>query len=239
MAGPDDTRRARQAQQAVLTALNRPAWLTGGVGIGCAGRWREAKGWGGEAIGAPLPCTPAVIVGVLAQEHVALARSVVGDSVYGVPVVFQVVGRIVAQTGMESQDEAVARAREAKDVVRATLNRPAWGRGVGLGCVAKLGETWVHAGPDAPCQPAVYVMVQRPEHVPLARAVVGQSVYGIPVVIEAVGDFELAGSDARPPPTSPPPFGKPEGHIGGSYAWWWWNFGRPAGMPYEPREGEP
>lgn len=36
------------------------------------------------------------------------------------------------------------------------------------------------------------------------------------------------------PPTSPPPFERPEGHIGGSYDWWWWNFGRPAGEPYQP-----
>ncbi len=38
----------------------------------------------------------------------------------------------------------------------------------------------------------------------------------------------------RPAPTSPPPFGRPAGHIGGSYEHWWWNFGRPAGMPYAP-----
>ena len=36
------------------------------------------------------------------------------------------------------------------------------------------------------------------------------------------------------PPTRPPPFGRPVGHVGGSYDWWWWNFGRPAGTPYEP-----
>jgi hypothetical protein len=36
------------------------------------------------------------------------------------------------------------------------------------------------------------------------------------------------------PPTRPPPFGNPPGHIGGSYDWWWWHFGRPAGMRYAP-----
>lgn len=35
-------------------------------------------------------------------------------------------------------------------------------------------------------------------------------------------------------PTSPPPFGRPAGHIGGTYDWWWYNFGRPAGMKYRP-----
>jgi hypothetical protein len=35
-------------------------------------------------------------------------------------------------------------------------------------------------------------------------------------------------------PTSPPPFGRPAGHIGGTYDWWWFNFGRPAGMKYRP-----
>lgn len=37
-------------------------------------------------------------------------------------------------------------------------------------------------------------------------------------------------------PTSPPPFGAPPWAIGGSYDWWWWNFGRPVGIPYEPPE---
>ena len=36
------------------------------------------------------------------------------------------------------------------------------------------------------------------------------------------------------PPTSPPPFGRPAGHIGGTYDWWWWNFGRRSGMKYNP-----
>lgn len=35
-------------------------------------------------------------------------------------------------------------------------------------------------------------------------------------------------------PTSPPPFGRPPGHVGGSYDWWWWNFGRRGGHPYTP-----
>jgi hypothetical protein len=38
----------------------------------------------------------------------------------------------------------------------------------------------------------------------------------------------------RVPPTTPPPFGRPPGHIGGTYDWWWWNFGRDSGMPYAP-----
>lgn len=38
----------------------------------------------------------------------------------------------------------------------------------------------------------------------------------------------------RVAPATPPPFGAPHGHVGGSYDWWWWNFGRPAGMPYRP-----
>jgi hypothetical protein len=36
------------------------------------------------------------------------------------------------------------------------------------------------------------------------------------------------------PPQTPPPFGAPKGAVGGSYDWWWWNFGRPAGLPYAP-----
>jgi hypothetical protein len=35
-------------------------------------------------------------------------------------------------------------------------------------------------------------------------------------------------------PVSPPPFGQPAGHIGGSYDWWWWSIGRLNGAPYQP-----
>lgn len=48
----------------------------------------------------------------------------------------------------------------------------------------------------------------------------------------------LLDSHPCPAPTSPPPFGRPHGHIGGSYDWWWWNIGRPAGMPYAPSRME-
>ncbi len=61
----------------------------------------------------------------------------------------------------------------------------------------------------------------------LVPAVIGGyvvDVTGVPVPQQA----------GRAPPTSPPPFGNPHGHIGGSYDYWWWNFGRPAGMPYRP-----
>lgn len=37
-------------------------------------------------------------------------------------------------------------------------------------------------------------------------------------------------------PEAPPPFGSPAGHVGGSYDWWWWNFGRAGGHPYAPPE---
>jgi hypothetical protein len=236
MTRPPTKQQARLAQRAILGVLDRPSWARG-VGITCAGPWLGAEGWGGVEPGDPLPCTHAVAVNVRDDEDVELARSLVGDNVYGVPVVFQAVGDIVAQTGYAgADDEATERARYAKGIVRDLLNRPSWGRGVGLTCAA-LGETWAHAGPDAPCRPAVGVMVQRPEHVALARNILGSAVYGVPVVIEAVGDFYPAQNDVgRAPPTSPPPFGNPEGHIGGSYDWYWWNFGRHAGVPYEPTD---
>lgn len=130
-------------------------------------------------------------------------------------------------------DWATARARYAKGVVRDILNRPSWGRGVGIGCAAMLGEVWIRR--TSQCIPAVYIMVQRPEHIALARGLVGQSVYGVPVVIEAVGDL-VAQASVSGAPTSPPPFGQPDGHLGGSYDWWWWSIGRHAGMAYEPTD---
>ena len=237
MIQPPTKQQARLAQRAVLGVLDRPSWGRG-VGITCAGPWRGAEGWGGFEPGDPLPCSHAVAVNVRDDEDVEMARRLVGDNVYGVPVVFKAVGDIVAQTGYAgADDEATERARYAKAIVRDTLNRPSWGRGVGLTCAGLLGETWTPAGPDAPCRPAVGVMVQRPEHVALARALLGDAVYGVPVVIEAVGDFYPAQDDVgRAPPTSPPPFGQPEGHIGGSYDWYWWNFARPRGEPYEPTD---
>lgn len=40
-------------------------------------------------------------------------------------------------------------------------------------------------------------------------------------------------------PTSAPPFGRPAGHVGGSYDWWWWSFGRRGGHPYVPQTATP
>jgi len=113
-------------------------------------------------------------------------------------------------------------ARAAKNIARQILNRPPWGRGIGLGC---LNEAWVDAG--GVCVPAVRLGVQRQEHVAIARRLLGESILGVPVLIDVVGDFYA--SDA-----ASPPFGQPAGHVGGSYDWWWARFGRPAGMPYAP-----
>jgi hypothetical protein len=89
------------------------------------------------------------------------------------------------------------RARFAKGVVRDLLNRPAWGRGVGLGCAALLGETWLRDRGGQPCLRAVYVMVQKPEHIALARQLVGDTMCGVPIVIEAVGDIVAQTAGAR------------------------------------------
>ena len=117
-------------------------------------------------------------------------------------------------------------ARAAKNIAKQTLNRPPWGRGIGIGC---LGETWLDTGGGA-CVPAVRVGVQRPEHVAIARELLGDSILGVPVVVEVVGDIY----PQRRAPTSPPPFGSTEGSTGGSYDYWWWTFGRPSGTPYRP-----
>lgn len=125
-------------------------------------------------------------------------------------------------------------ARLAKSYIAYVLNRPSWGRGVGLTCAGMWGGDsagWGRPRPGEPCVPAVAVGVQAPEHIELARRRVGDTVYGVPVVFDVVGDIiAQVGSQ----PSSPPPFGQPEGHLGGSYDWWWWTFGRPAGMPYSP-----
>lgn len=224
MAGMATMDQTRKAQKAILRIL--PGELrSGGVGLTLA---RDAMAPGS-------PSMNAVLVNVQREEDIALARELLGgDEVLGVPVVFKAVGRIFAYAGaaelaMEPQpsDQAAkGHARRAKESIRRMLNRPSWGRGVGLTYVRDT-----QAPADAPGQYAVLVNVQRDEHVPMARAIVGDVVLGVPVFYEAVGDFYAAPSQA---PTEPPAFGRPEGHIGGSYEWWWWNFGRPAGMPYDP-----
>jgi hypothetical protein len=115
---------------------------------------------------------------------------------------------------MRTEDRA--RARLAKAAVRDALNRPSWGRGVGIGCAALLGETWMRTADPRVCVPAVYVMVQRREHVALARGLLGDSVYGVPIVIEPVGDFHALGADVPPMPAGygpaqslPPGWGMP------------------------------
>jgi hypothetical protein len=82
----------------------------------------------------------------------------------------------------------IERARFAKGVVRDLLNRPSWGRGVGIGCAALLAESWAQTS-QQPCVPAVYVMVQTPSDVARARSLIGDTVYGVTVVIEAVGNI--------------------------------------------------
>ena len=141
----------------------------------------------------------------------------------GVPVVYHAVGDIVAQAGSEwavapayeTADKVLARG--VKDEVRRRLNRAAWIRGIGLGYDDRAATT-------SGCR------LPKPRHVAIARGLVGgDELWGVPVVYEAVGDFTPA-----TPPTEPPPSGVPDGHIGGSYDWWWWNIGRDAGMPYDP-----
>jgi hypothetical protein len=85
----------------------------------------------------------------------------------------------------------------ARDEVRRRLNRPSWGRGVGL--------TLLHHPNGAPYD-AVLVQVQRPEHVALARQLVGaqtDQLYGIPIVYEAVGDIVAAPAGPTAVPGEP------------------------------------
>jgi hypothetical protein len=166
------------------------------------------------------PCVNALVVHARRAEDVARARQILGgDEVMVVPVVFLAVGDIVAQTGaVEPAYETAekARARQVRDEIRRLLDRPPWGRGVGLGYTTR--------------GYVVRIMVRKPRHVAIARGIVGgDELWGVPVVYEVVGDFTPAN-----PPTELPPSGVAEGHIGGSYDWWWWNIGRGAGMPYNP-----
>jgi hypothetical protein len=73
--------------------------------------------------------------------------------------------------------------RAARDAVlqrlRAYPSYRAWGRGVGLTLLGGQG--------------AVLVQVQRPEHTALARWWVGDRSFGIPILVEAVGDFHALG----------------------------------------------
>jgi hypothetical protein len=222
---PPTMEQTRKAQKVILRTLPREL-RTGGVGLTLA---RDTHTPGA-------PRVNAVLVNVRRDKDIAAARKLLGgDEVLGVPVVFKAVGRIVATGGLEpaleplpNDQDAKGHARRAKDQIRRLLNRPPWGRGVGLSYVR---DTQAPAG--APGQYAVRVMVQGQEHVAMARAIVGDVFWDVPVLFEAVGDFYPAPASL---PTEPPPFGRPEGHIGGSYDWWWWSFGRPAGMPYDPRD---
>ncbi len=216
----------RKAQKSILRTLPREL-RSGGVGLTLA---RDTHTPGA-------PPMNAVLVNVRRDQDIAAARELLGgDEVLGVPVVFKAVGRIVAYAGgldlarepQPSDQHAKGHARRAKDQIRQLLNRPPWLRGVGLTYVR---DTQAPAG--TPGQYAVQIMVQQQEHVPMARAVVGDVFWDVPVLYEAVGDFYPAPAS---PPTEPPPFGRPKGHIGGSYEWWWFNFGKPAGMPYDPRD---
>ena len=82
--------------------------------------------------------------------------------------------------------EQATRARN--EVVR-LLHRFGWQRGIGL--------TLTPNGQDA-----IMVQVQRQEHVPMARSTVGgDTVWGVPVIYEAVGDFYALASvkmDGKP-----------------------------------------
>jgi hypothetical protein len=81
-------------------------------------------------------------------------------------------GQPVAGFGVGAPSPAEA----ALHSIRVRLDRPPWGRGVSL--------TTAVDGSDA-----VLVAVDRPEHVPIARAIVGDRVNGVPVRYEVVGDF--------------------------------------------------
>lgn len=133
----------------------------------------------------------------------------------------------LAMEPLPKDQAAKAYARQVKIQVRRLLNRPPWGRGIGLTYVRDT-----RAPAAAPGQYAILVQVQRQKHVAMARAILGgNEVLGVPVIYEAVGDIYAAPASA---PTKPPPFGQPEGHIGGSYDWWWFNLGRAGGAPYDP-----
>ena len=67
-------------------------------------------------------------------------------------------------------------AEVARDSIRVRLDRPPWLRGVGIALAAD--------GTDV-----VLIYVQRHEHLLIARAIVGDQAYGVPVHYEAVGDI--------------------------------------------------
>jgi len=94
-----------------------------------------------------------------------------------------------------TQDQA----RSAKEVIKRILNRPAWGRGVGL-TLAR--DTW---SPGSPSLNAVYVGVQRPEHIAIARRMLGDVFQGVPVVYSVVGDIvaQTGQTPAAAPPAAP------------------------------------
>jgi len=204
---------ARRAHAFIRRTLDRPAWGRG-VGFTLARDTLAPPG---------APCVNAIVVNVRRPEDRERARQMLGgDEVLGVPVVYHAVGDIVAQAGAElavapayeTADKALA--RQVRDEIRRRLDRPPWIRGIGLGYTPRGYN--------------VGIMVQKPRHISIARGIVGgDELWGVPIVYEAVGDFTPA-----KPPTEPPPSGVPEGHIGGSYDWWWWNIGRGAGMPYDP-----
>lgn len=133
-----------------------------------------------------------------------------------------------------TEDEA----RYVKRIVRAAMARPWSGRGIGTAYIGRRSQPdgrWTTAGPGEPCCLGVVVWVQKPEHVALVRERFGDLLFGVPIAYEAVGDFVAQPAKPRKqPPTSPPPFGNHPGHIGGSYDWWWWAFGRPSGIEYDP-----
>lgn len=86
-------------------------------------------------------------------------------------------GRPVVGFALGAPSEAEA----ALHSIRVRLDRPPWGRGVGI--------TSAPGGGDA-----ILIKVQRLEHVPIARMIVGDRVNGVPVRYEAVGDVETQGS---------------------------------------------
>jgi hypothetical protein len=89
-------------------------------------------------------------------------------------------GRSVAGFGLGAPSDVEA----ALHSIRVRLDRPPWGRGVGITTVTDSSGATRYA---------ILIQVQRPEHVPVARLIVGDQVNTVPVLYEAVGDFRLQG----------------------------------------------
>ena len=83
-------------------------------------------------------------------------------------------GRPVAGFSLGAPTDAEA----ALHSIRVRLDRPPWLRGIGI-----------TNSPDG--DDVILILVRRPEHVPVARIIVGDQVNTVPVLYEAVGDFEL------------------------------------------------